>query len=554
LAYYDGSSNQASVVLWDCRTKLEVNRFDLNAPLRDLAFSKEGRLFTADLSRSNNIIVWDTLTGAALDRFTVNLANYAMGNVFTIAADGARFAVVPREQSDSVQVVDRHGKNISRFRVADELTTALAFSPDARWLITGGGYAESVIRLWDFQTGQPAGSLEGHRSWVGCLRFLPDGKTVASASADGTIRLWDCSTRQLLRTLRGNSGELWTIDVSPDGSWLASGCKDGSVSFWNLTSSTNRPPAFRTLPTRGSEWWEFSPDGRMIGVLEQSRLKLYNAATLRPLEGTAVPLTGLWSFGFSPDAQWLTLGDQKGRLAVWNLQSGRLLTNFPAHQGPVTVVSTFFTRDGRRLLTYGSEGMLKEWDAAAWTETRRWRIDAKQGANLASSPIANLVVTASRDGSFELIRTRSPESRRRLAGQNRTVAIDISHDGKFLAGASENGTVELWDLEGNRRLALMRGVLLGYHSVSISSDGERLAAGSNGREAMKIWDIKSHEEAATLQGDGSFFSYAAFSPDGNTVGARNWSGTVHLWSAPSWKEIELVEKARAGSPEEMTDR
>jgi hypothetical protein len=43
---------------------------------------------------------------------------------------------------------------------------------------------------------------------------------------------------------------------------------------------------------------------------------------------------------------------------------------------------------------------------------------------------------------------------------------------------------------------------------------------------------------ATLPGQGSFFSGAQFSPDGNTISARNWSGLVHFWTAPSWKVIE----------------
>src|SRR5438552_2829749 len=87
-------------------------------------------------------------------------------------------------------------------------------------------------------------------------------------------------------------------------------------------------------------------------------------------------------------------------------------------------------------------------------------------------------------------------------------------------------------------------VLLGYHSVAISPDGERVAAGSNGQEAIKLWDLHSHEEVATISGQGSFFSDARFSPDGSTISARNWNGVIYFWTAPAWKQIEAAEQAR----------
>jgi WD40 repeat protein/serine/threonine protein kinase len=548
LAFGDSSNHQTSVVLWDSHTQAEVNRLPLAGALRDLAFSRDGRLFTADLSSSNNIVIWDVATGRPLNEFADRLPTYGMGRVFNITTTGTTFGQVMREDTHSVQITDVAPPRTHRLSVADELATALAFSPDGRMLLTGGGYAEGAIRLWDLETHQLAGTFEGHHSWVGCLKFLPDGKTVASASADGTIRLWDFVSRQPVRTLRGSSGELWTLDVSPDGRWLASGCKDGSVSFWNLGASTNRPVAFRALATGTSEAWSYSPDGRWIAALERGRVKLYDAGTFELVDEPALPLSDLRVFGFSPDMRLLVAADAKGRLCTWDLIGGRVLTNFAAHAAAIVIASASFSRDGQTFVTHGADGTQKEWAVATWKEKSRWHVDPELGQIVAFCPSADIVVAAAPGGAFELVRPSDPAARRRLQGQDRTVAIDLSRDGKMFAAASENGSVEVWRVETVTRGALLHGALLGYHSVAFCPDGERLVAGSNGREAMKMWETHSFEEVATLAGNGSFFADAHFSPDGNSIGARNWNGVIHIWSAPSWKEIEAAERARHDGP------
>ena len=87
--------------------------------------------------------------------------------------------------------------------------TALAFSPDGKTLASAAGYGESDIRLWDVATGKEIGRLEGHKAWVGSLVFWPDGKKLASSSADQTIRTWDvCQSKESGRAARSSAGSV----------------------------------------------------------------------------------------------------------------------------------------------------------------------------------------------------------------------------------------------------------------------------------------------------------------------------------------------------------
>ncbi|MEH2004848.1 AAA-like domain-containing protein, partial [Nostoc sp.] len=75
--------------------------------------------------------------------------------------------------------------------------------------------------------------LEGHSSLVNSVVFSPDGKTLASASADKTIKLWNRETGKEITTLTGHSSLVNSVVFSPDGKTLASASFDNTIKLWN---------------------------------------------------------------------------------------------------------------------------------------------------------------------------------------------------------------------------------------------------------------------------------------------------------------------------------
>jgi WD40 repeat protein len=53
------------------------------------------------------------------------------------------------------------------------------------------GSGDKTIKLWDVATGKELATLKTHHmSWVWCVAYSPDGKTLASGDWNLTIILW----------------------------------------------------------------------------------------------------------------------------------------------------------------------------------------------------------------------------------------------------------------------------------------------------------------------------------------------------------------------------
>ncbi|MBV8573590.1 MAG: protein kinase, partial [Acetobacteraceae bacterium] len=137
----------------------------------------------------------------------------------------------------------------------------------------------TAIKVCDARTGAAIGTLRGHEGPVLALAYSPDGKRLASGSADKTVRIWDVAAVRGIAVLRGHDQPVDRLSYSPDGQRICSLDRQ-SLRLWD--AATGRAIAHLNGGARVFTA-TFMPDGRRLVVGRDHQLGLYDATTGRRL-------------------------------------------------------------------------------------------------------------------------------------------------------------------------------------------------------------------------------------------------------------------------------
>jgi len=570
---------QHQVRFWDVMTRRFVGELPLPSSCRALFYSKDGtKLLTA--IGDSDFSVWNIATGTQLANVVVPRpkeqdGRSPLGDCLAVNQD---FSLAAQAiTGGQLRVVDLvTGEELWTAAAADEFVTALAFSPDGTRLASGAGFVESTVRLWDVASGRELARLEGHRTYVRALEFWPDGGTLASASGDQTIHLWDVGSLESLPsgktsagnvvgspkgdvprrpkpfrvaelhphlTLRGHRLEVWSLALGPDRTTLVSGSKDGSVCVWD-TATLRRDRAHVTLP-EPVRAWTFAQDGQAILTLnDQGRVASWQGADFQHGQTLLELGTNAFTACFSTHGRFIATSSPGGAIQVWDLQQGDLLRELDTGEGSHWLVALF--EDPHHVATQNRrDGMIRVWDLETGAMLQSWGTGtAGRMGKSAFSPNGQWQVMLGAAGRGRLRQLANGEETDLDLPLEQVSGVAFSPDARWLAAVSVLGTGLLWDLSTTRTAATLQGFLQGTHSVAFSPDGRRLAIGSNGNEAIKIWDVHNAQELITLKGQGSMFNSVAFSPDGQLLASSNSRGILHVWRAPSLREITRLEQKK----------
>jgi WD40 repeat protein len=256
---------KGEVAVWDLVSGQKIHHWNVAAPVRDVAFSRDDTWLAIVSSSSKRNIdsevqVCDIVTRQILfknqlgnrltavafspDRGRLIVAD-AHGVVYVVRShDGGelssqlpfrqflpiggkharlvplgpsseRLALISPDGSQVVILTDLRGASPIELRGRTGTILALAYDEHTETLATAG--SDGTVRLWGVQYPYPMkATLKGHKGTVTGVTFSSDGKRLASCGADGTVRLWDVEQRQEILTLNGYAGATGIVFGSHD--------------------------------------------------------------------------------------------------------------------------------------------------------------------------------------------------------------------------------------------------------------------------------------------------------------------------------------------------
>ncbi|MFM9266434.1 AAA-like domain-containing protein [Tychonema sp. BBK16] len=327
-----------------------------DSAIKDIAFSRlDDTLFSA--SWDGTVKVWKLRSPLLkiLRGHTAGVWGVALSNDGRLVASSS-----PKE----VIFWGKDGISNRRFKGPNPQFSSVAIAPDGKTIATVS--ADQSIKLWS-PNGTFLNSLKGHQGDIRKVAFSPDSNMVASSSSDRTVRLWRLDGTQIA-TFRGHTAGTWGLAFSPDGSILVSSSGDKTLKFWRLASVLNQKrevksedSLFKTIQAHNSTVMNaaFSPNGELIAsVSEDKMVKLWSrdGKLLHTLKGHD---SGIWSVAFSPDNQTIATGSNDGIIKLWK-SNGTFLANLIGHSAGVKGLA--FAADGKTLASAAEDKTVILWN------------------------------------------------------------------------------------------------------------------------------------------------------------------------------------------------
>ncbi|XP_073497913.1 WD repeat-containing protein 62 [Phyllobates terribilis] len=136
-----------------------------------------------------------------------------------------------------VLLCPRKSRQSHIFNTSSKQLSALSFSPDGKFIVSGESGHKPAVRVWDVAEKLQVSEMLGHKYGVSCVCFSPNMKYVVSVGYqhDMVVNVWDWKNNNIVAKNKVSS-KVSAVSFSEDSSYFVT-AGHRHVKFWYLESS-----------------------------------------------------------------------------------------------------------------------------------------------------------------------------------------------------------------------------------------------------------------------------------------------------------------------------
>jgi WD40 repeat protein len=394
---------------------------------------------------------------------------------------------------------------------------------------------DNCVRLWDATSGSSIKIFEGHTQEIWGIAFSPNGNRIASCSSDHSVRVWDVETGLAVLVLRDlPGGAVYSIAYGSleKVEYIVAGFYTGSVCMWNALSGEM---IWTQLEHQGNvNCVAFSPTNTYVGSGGyDAKIMLWRASSgvlLRAFQVESERPTTVTSIAFGLLENAIVAGGSNGIIYLWNSYSTTMKDEIAVNPGTM-ILSLAINHDKQEIICGSCDDSISVFDMSSGNLVKKWiahEDDINSVACLSSSirhfqkpvPAAHPAVESIPHGELVVESTEYLPSAVLSASSTETV--------HWVASASYDGTVRVWDVDTGRELSLLCGHESSVACVDFSPNGINVASGGDDH-MVRVWNVTSAQQLRILQGHSASVHSVKYDRSGKLLASGAWDYSVCLW-------------------------